>query len=330
MENFLTKIFFTIIIPYVSPSSQTQAAPLEIHLKAKTWNELSKVQAVTAFSLLTEGTKLSLHLPMLSLIQRLRAFYYLAQLPEEVVAEWELSDTLSTDDALDGETAFAYSLHQACHEVLAPLITTDPEQLSGSHTLRFERTRPFWPELKRKGKTAKDSESWYAPAPGWDNLTIYEMASAFSLLEQYGETTDITHLHRLLATLYRPAKPATAHNIDTNYQGDRRIPYREHGEHTVERRMKEFSKLNPGELNLLLFWAMSCRHSIIERYPRVFNGKQRNADRHPNDYGWGGVLLSIANGVADLDRVADQNCHTVLTYLSKLEDERLEFEMWGK
>jgi len=310
-------------------TSQTQAAPLEIHLEAKKWNDLTKVESITAFQLLTEGNGLRLHLPMLSLMQRLRAFYYLAKLPEHVIQEWERSDTLSTDDALDGETLFAYSLHQACSEMLAPLINTDPEQPAGPHTLRFERTRPFWPELKLKGKDKRTSESWYAPATGWDNLTIYEMASAFSLLEQYGESSDITTLHRLFATLYRPAKPATPHNLDTNYQGARRIPYREHGEHTVERRMKEFSKLGLAQLNLLLFWAMSCRHSIIERYPRVFNGKPRNPDRHPNDYGWGGVLLSIANGVADLDRVADQNCHTVLTYLSKLEDERLEVEMWG-
>lgn len=300
---------------------------LEIHLQAKPWNDLTKAQVITTFTLLTEGTMLRAAAPLLSIVQRLRAFYYLAQLPSEVIADWERADTLSTDDALDGETTFAYSLHQACAEVLAPLILTDPEHPDTPHTLNFERTKPIWPELKLRidGKT----ETWYAPATGWDNLSIYEMAQAFALLEAYGESSDPTHLHRLFATLYRPGKPATPHNLETNYQHDRRIPYIEHGEYTVERRQKHFATLPTDRLNLLLFWAMSCRAGIIARYPRVFTGKERNPDRHPNDYGWAGVLLSISNGVADLDKVSAQNCHTILTYLSKLEDERLEQVMWG-
>lgn len=308
----------------------TAAAPLEIHLEAKTWNDLSKVQCIQTFTLLTEGRAIMGHLPMLSMVQRLRAFFYLAALPQHIIEEWQLSDSLSTDDAIDGETVFAYSLHEACHQVLAPLVKVATDEPGQPHSLIFDRTKAIWPELKVRTK-ANRTESWYAPATGWDNLTIYEMAQAFTLLETFGSDPNPEHVHRLMATLYRPSKPATPHNLETNYQNDRRIPYLEHGEYSVDRRMPHFAKLKPEVLNLLLFWAMSCRSAIIAAYPRVFTErKERDTDRHPNDYGWGGVLLSIAEGVVNLDKVSAQNCHTVLAYLSKLEDERLEAAMWGK
>lgn len=308
----------------------TAAPPsLEIHLEAKTWNELTKVQCIQTFTLLTEGSTVMGHLPMLSMVQRLRAFFYLADLPAHIIEEWQLSDSLSAEDALDSETIFACSLHEACTQVLAPLIKIGTEEGEPPFSLIFERTKAIWPELKVR--TAQNrTESWYAPATAWENLSIYEMAMAFSLLETFGSDPQPEHIHRLMATLYRPSKPATPLNLDTNYQNDRRIPYLEHGEYNVDRRMPHFAKLSPAVLNLLLFWAMSCRASIIAAYPRVFvPRKESTADRNPNDYGWGGVLLSIAEGVVNLDKVAAQNCHTILAYLSKLEDERLDQAMWG-
>jgi hypothetical protein len=65
-------------------------------------------------------------------------------------------------------------------------------------------------------------------------------------------------------------------------------------------------------------------------YPRVFKVPGETPQRErANDYSLGGVILSLAGGVANIDVVADQNFHNCFTYLSMLEDERLEREMWG-
>lgn len=161
----------------------------------------------------------------------------------------------------------------------------------------------------------------YGPANGLDNVSIYEMGKIFTLYEQFVEQGSLDTVHELLATMYRPAKPDTAENQKSAYGGDRRLPLRGY-ESTIDKRLVAMAALPEATKQILLFWVASCRHAIVESFPKVFDPpSDPDAVSLPN-YGWGGVLLSLADGIVHLDAVADQPHGTALAYLSLLEDRR--------
>lgn len=162
----------------------------------------------------------------------------------------------------------------------------------------------------------------YGPANALDNISIYEMGKIFTLYEQFVEHGNIDTVNELLATMYRPTKPDTAANQKSAWGGDRRLPLRGH-EATVDKRMVAMAALPEATKQILLFWVASCRHAIVEAFPKVFDPPtDPEAVSLPN-YGWGGVLLSLADGIVHLNAAADQTYGTALAYLSLLEDRRL-------
>jgi hypothetical protein len=80
---------------------------------------------------------------------------------------------------------------------------------------------------------------------------------------------------------------------------------------------------------VLVFWFICCRAQIIRAYPNIFTHNPQGEAGEPagNDYAWGGILLNLADGLPNLDAVAQQHYANALTYLSMLEDQRKKQEM---
>ena len=165
------------------------------------------------------------------------------------------------------------------------------------HRLNHTLTKNPYPELQI-GK-----ETWFAPADALENLTLYELATAFTFYEEY--IREAGPANNLLALLYRPSKPDTEHNRNSNYEGDRRLPYLKH-ETTLPARAEKMAILPPITKGLLLFWFSSCRLQIIESYPTVFK-KPKEGTKTDSSGGWGETLLAIAEHPRHLEAVGNQH-----------------------
>jgi hypothetical protein len=194
-------------------------------------------------------------------------------------------------------------------------------------SLRYGLTRCPYPRIEIQKRLF-----WYGPSDGLSNITLYELAQAFTAFENYAKTRDKKHAHRLLAILYRPGKPVNDHNTRSGYEGDRRLPLLRH-ESTIEARVGVVARWPTQVQQLLVFWFASCRAQIIASYPNVFStGEESNlaGERVGNNYGWANVLMSLAGNISSFDATAQTNAGTALVYLSWLEDQRLEAEMKRK
>ena len=199
--------------------------------------------------------------------------------------------------------------------------TDDNEQPTTiNYQLNLGLTKCPWPVLARRHKLTGKPINYHAPADALANITIYEMAAVFTLFEDFMAKQDEAIAHRLLATIYRRHKPRNQENRRMGYEGDRRLPYLRH-ESTVEQRIPHMAALPRPVKQLLLFWVASCRQAIVQAYPAVFSQKSSEG-QDGRQYRWGGVLLSLADGLVHLDAVAAQNHQNALTYLSYLEDQR--------
>jgi len=295
---------------------------LEINILTKSWNELTRRQVLELWSNFYVARSFRDALPSAEAAQCISIFQSIYNVSFETLAEWQLSEWTDEEDAIDGAAGFYNGLQTLLDQSLAEIMTRNAD--TGQYQLLPKLTRSPWPEIAGAKNTV-----WFAPAIGWDNLSIYELAAVFTHQENYHSQDSLEDLYTMLAILYRPGKPATPENKMMAYGGDRRLPYRNY-EGTVSSRAKLWKNMHPTVINILAFWALSCRQAIIDMYPRVFKAPGEAPQRErANDYSWGGVILSLAGGVANIDAVADQNFHNCFTYLSMLEDERLEREMWG-
>lgn len=289
----------------------------EIQIQTKTWNDLKKRELLLVYPLAVQvASDIS---PKQRAAFLLEIFYNLTGLSRSDF--WFAGEDLEEDDAL----VLAYEMNEVIVQALKHIIQPNEDQ-DKPWIIQPGLTKCPFAELKIRQNNKVIS--WYAPANGLGNLTIYELGAIFTHLESYHQN-GAEALHTMLATMYRPGKPKTADNIESAYAGDRRLPYRGY-EATVASRAKRWHTMDKLVIALLTFWITSCRAAYMKEYPRVFKPKAEELERDGNDYGWGGVLLSLSDGIANLNAVADTNAHTVFTYLSQLEDQRLEREMWGK
>lgn len=290
------------------------------------WNELSTEQALTVYLLLT-GTRESAVLPAAEVepLQRIEIAKYLLGLDPDTLQAWE-HDAIANGEGTTEENrlVFAEELDQVCRQATAFLFHAPAE---GEEDRRpapaLTLTRNPYPTISYRDAHNRQRQ-WYGPANGLENLTIYELSAAFTYFESYLKDQDPDQALRLLALLWRPGKPATKKLRAQAYGGDRRLPYLDY-EATVELRVPHVRRIPPLVRNLLLFWFASCRQTIIGAYPNIFDADQPDSphlERVGNDYGWGGLLLSLAGGIVHLRQIADQAWQNAFTYLSFLEDQR--------
>lgn len=293
----------------------------------ETWNDLPTLrQVVHLFQVVTADIPSFLTAELVDRARRLEAAKVILGITDTFIDEYR-SSLIEDHGKEPGMDIFIAAIEHIVRAATDWLYEPpNEEDEPGALKLRLNLTKNPYPILEYTSKRGK-KKHYHGPAHELENLTLYELASAFTVFENFVTTKDAAMADQLLAILYRPAKPATPHNKRSGYEGDIRLPYRKH-EAMVPNRAARMNMLPRSVKSLLLFWFASCRTSIISQYQNIFRSK--DDERQGNDYAWGGMLLSLANGLADLDAVADQNFHNAFTYLSMLEDQRLEAEMWGR
>jgi hypothetical protein len=284
----------------------------------QTWNELSFKQALSTYLAITGGESFFKgSFPALP-IKRIVIIKELLELTDEDMNTWE-QDCRQAHGA-DGELMFAAELDEliSCSDFLFN-IQEDEETGSKSYNIKLGLTRNHYPTLLCK------NEQYYGPHDNLKNLSLGELAHTFTLFESLLRDPDTATIDRLIATMWRPRKPRTRENVNSGYQGDIRLPLLHH-ESTIEKRMRNIQKLPGVVKSFIVFWFASCRQMIIDSYPNLF-GQGSSESEGESSYGWGGVLLNLAGGLADLDNIYSQNHANALIYLSMLEDRRIKEEL---
>lgn len=250
--------------------------------------------------------------------RRVSVFLAITGMPVELFVPTQFSG--DTDDNLLHEA----TMYEAVMAVTAPFfeVATNEDTGEETTTIRYALTKNPFPSLlyKERSKTLK----LYGPADGLENLTLYELGAAFHAYDTWIETNNPEDAATLLATLYRPPKPVTTAGRLSNYSGDRRLPLHDH-ETTVPARARHMVKLPFAVRALLMFWFASCRQTIIAENPVLFKPGKSTASGS-NSFGWGGLMLSLADGLVNLDAISKQSWGNAFVYMSFLETRRREQE----
>lgn len=290
------------------------------------WNDLTLKQALTVLnytSLDVEGQKITIETRLVWIADYISGGFIAK------ITEREGDEDIRLEELKQLVEEYAHPFF----DITGGQSIDDPKiiQLSKpKYSIKLGLTKSLYPILESIEKRKKNDKRrkmkkhrYHAPKDALSNVTIYELSWIFSLLEAFASTGDEQVLSNLLAVVYRPSKPKTKENQAAGYHGDRRRALLKE-ESMIEERAVLMHSLPREVRNLLYFWLASCRQHIVESYPIIFDTENPTIekDEKAKDYGWGGLLLSIAEGVVDLDTVAQQNYQNVFLWLAKLEDDR--------
>lgn len=279
------------------------------HTTPDSWNDCTKRQSLYIYGVLMAELGKEFDLVEQLPTKRIAIMRYLLGLREIDLENWTTEQLLEVSQA-----------------VTAPFLeeTLSNQSEAPQYSIALKLTKNPFPEFVFPHNQKK--RKYLAPADGLDNLSIYELGTTFTIFEAYLNTQDEQYVNQLLAILYREHKPKNKRNKRKNYEGDRRLPYLRY-EATVAGRQKKIEKLPPMVKAVVLFWFASCRQEIINQYPNIFSQEKNGGEKLGNNYGWGGVLMGLADGLVHLDAVSRQNYQNAFTRLSWLEDQRKEMEM---
>jgi hypothetical protein len=314
---------------------------------ADSWNDLSLADLYAAYAILMSDAPAFLEPTEVIWAKRLSLFMHFTGSTDADIDAWR-SSCMEEHGAEDGHYVFMEEIDEVLSHFSAliepvetgharsPSADAEAGALSGveAGALSGVEARLYQVKLGRTKcpyRIISHKEvgfEWHAPADELENLNIYELGQAFTLFEKYLDSLNEDYIHQLIATLYRPAKPGTQYNIDSDYEGDIRLPYNRH-ERTVAQRAPYIKMLPELTKQLLLFWFASCRQKIIGDYPNLFTPPEDEpqGERVGNDYGWGGIIMALADNVTQIDQIAEKPFHNVFTYLSFLDDRRKTEEM---
>lgn len=285
----------------------------------ESWNGLSFQQAFGIYQIAMKDAGRLLAPDEIMPVKRIQMARYLLRLDEEFMRQWEADCIRSYGP--DGSKVFAAELDELC-KITDPLFDiTEGENGDRQYAIKLEYTRAPFKHLQRANKAGK-KKTYYAPADGLSNISLYELGTAFTIFENYLEHNNEELVDRLIATLYRPSKPRTADNKRSGYQGDRRLPLLHH-EAMVTKRAKYMQELSKGVKQMILFWFASCRQQIVESHRDIFKS---SADGKRDDFGWGGLILSLSGGLVHVDQVSQQPWQNGLTYIRYQERQRKDME----
>lgn len=282
------------------------------------WNECSLRQALALYTIIMSGE------PNVN-VKRIRILCFLGQISAADLENMK-ADQVHVHGPVDGEDAYLEELEALCQQVADPFFDITEKADARHYSIALNLTKcpyPFVTYEKKHGQ--RGDNRLYAAADGFGNMTIYELGTVFTMVENYLRSADADLLHRLLATVWREPKDPTPENRKSGYQGDQRRPL-QYEESMVPRRAKHFAILPPQVKQLMLFWLISCRAAIIREYPVIFDS-QKTPDPESKDYGWGGLILQLAQGPAHVDDIARSRWGNVFLYLAMKEDERKLLEL---
>lgn len=156
---------------------------------------------------------------------------------------------------------------------------------------------------------------FYGPDSHFDNLQMHEFNHAEMAYQELISTKEPEYLDRLVAILYRQAKPDYDH--DRNPDADHRIPFK-YGDITwhmgLVSRWPEKVKL------AILLWYDGCRMELIDSYPLIFNKSEAN------DQNLYQGLFTLMHSVAgekygNFDQVENSFVHKILMALNIMIEE---------
>lgn len=311
MRKTRFKQMITIQIQRLQITGNRQSIGVEI---PSGWNECNIEQAIIVYGLIMSDENPTPH------EKRLAVMKYLTTLSWEELKIMQ-DDHQRENGEENGDIFYFDELEELCKAIADPFfeITTDEETGAKTYAIALDLTKNKYPYLvyQHPNKKVKPLRLW-ACADEFENMTIYELGTVFTLFENYLRQPNEPLLHQLFATIYRSPKPEISENKQAGYQGDIRRPLM--GEEVmVERRAKHFEPVPEQVKHLMLLWIASCRQKIIREYPVIFDS-ETHADG--KNFGWGGMLLQIAGGPVHLEAVAKQHYGNVFVWLSMLEDER--------
>jgi len=289
----------------------------------ESWDDLSLRNLYAAYAILMSDAPAFLDAQEVPWYKRLSLAQHFLDLSEDEINAWRRDCINAAEDAEAGHAVFISELDELLSN-FNRFWEADPEQPDAWRILLTRTKVPYY-VLSSKEQGAE----YYGPDDALDNITLYELGQTFTLFEQYLETRDETLVHQLIATLYRPSKPYTQSNVNSDYEGDRRLPLQRH-ERTVAHRAAQMATLPPLAKQIILFWFASCRQHIISQYQNLFRSPEDDdtpGERVGNDYAWGGLIMSMANDITQIDGVAAQPYRNAFVYLSFLEDKRKMEEM---
>jgi len=289
------------------------------------WNELTLKQQMECYNIIMSNTGNLFEHQEVIIAKRVALVSRLLNLDTAFMREW-IKDCNETHGKEDGELIFLAEINAILQAADFLFDIEEDEEGNKLYQLKLGLTQCPWPKISQTTKKRK-KRIYYAPADELENITLYEMAMAFSLFERYLEEKDPELATELIALLYRQPKAPTRKNKQSGYQGDRRLPLYLH-ETMVQKRAKRMASLPEATKQLILFWFASCRQNIINSFPNIFTTPDdQYGDRVGNDYSWGGMLLSLAGGIVHLEQVSREPYQNGLIYLSYLEDQRKAAEM---
>lgn len=293
----------------------------------ESWNELSLKDQLICYGIIMQESGHLLEPHEVLPAKRILLMNHLMGVDDQFAAAW-MKDRIEEDQE-GGLDTFHEELKYLSESVTNFFFEAEEggeEDAPQRYHIALGLTKCPYGELKGPRKKGK-RKTFYAPADSLENITIYELGMTFTLFENYikaqqnkEEKKAMDLVNELIATLWRDGKFDTKENRLSAFQGDRRLPLLDH-EGAVEKRKKLFQFLPEEGKQLIMFWFASCRQEIIQSYPNVFRASD-GEEIGGNNYGWGGTLLSLADGLVNLDAISKQNAHNALTYLSYVEDQR--------
>ncbi|MEM6772304.1 MAG: hypothetical protein AAF597_17140, partial [Bacteroidota bacterium] len=166
-----------------------------------------------------------------------------------------------------------------------------------------------------------NGESLYGPRDGLKNVTIYELASIFTLMANYHESKEDADLRMLLATIYRPKKRLVGTTSDVRVG-----LYKNDDQKRVEKRARLWRKAPELVKSLLHFWLQCCRQVIVTS-PELAVLFEKSGRGKEDPHGWAGTLLHLANeSVVHLDAAATTPWPQALRQLAREKQQALDAE----
>lgn len=280
------------------------------------WNDLSYRDLLLLYSTMFSAPGDALTATSFTNLKLIGMAAHLLKVDLDFLKKWE-ADCVRYDRA-NGQAVFYDELRQVVDATMEGLMgkQTDDDG-NTTYSVKLNLSKNPYPSLAmQEGKKTK----WlYGPSDGLGNLTVYELGMVFSYFEAYASTKKEEYAEKMLAVLYRPSRPETREDRERAWSGDRRQPLRGY-EARIDERAAKMKTLPMLTKQVLVFWFASCRQQIMDRYPKVFRGGDGKAK---NNYGWGGILMAVAeNGaLGNLAEVSDNHYSNALTLLSIKADE---------
>lgn len=178
-------------------------------------------------------------------------------------------------------------------------------------------------------KTRLGFRTYHGPPNRVDNLTFAEFIKADTFFRVYHETKNPEIMDKLIAVLYRPAKPFWRIRKQLQgWDGDPRVSF---NDKTLARRASRFRKISPDIKGAILYQYWGFRQMRVESFENVFPKTDTTGvagEKVGNDYGWGGTLLELSGTkFGDVDGTGKNNWYTIMVHLSMLADQAREMEL---